>query len=145
MIKFDVKNRFSGEVQFTAEIDCDENSSTSLKTRLSVLWAIKNNANLSYSNLSGADLSDANLRYANLRDADFSGANLRYADLTIIQTNIWTIYIQKKHIRIGCEYHTVNEWLGFDHETISKMSSEALPWWKKWKPVIELTLKAMEN
>jgi hypothetical protein len=38
-------------------------------------------ANLRYANLRGADLSYADLRYANLSDADLSYANLRYANL----------------------------------------------------------------
>lgn len=33
-IKFDVTNRWSGKVQFTAEIDCDESASTSIKLGL---------------------------------------------------------------------------------------------------------------
>ena len=96
MISFQVLNRFSLEVQLTAEIDCKENESTSTKLGLAVKWAIKNKsnlryadlryANLSYANLRDADLRYADLRYANLRDAnmrsaDLSSANLRYANL----------------------------------------------------------------
>ena len=40
------------------------------------------NANLSYANLSYADLYDVNLSGANLIGANFSHANLRYADLS---------------------------------------------------------------
>lgn len=56
MIKFDVTNRFSGAVQFTAEIDCDEGASVSIKLGLAVQWAIKARANLA-----GAYLADAYL------------------------------------------------------------------------------------
>jgi hypothetical protein len=95
-MKFEIKNRFSGEIQFTAEIDCKKNESTSVKIGLAVKWAIKNSADLSsadlryadlsYANLRSADLSYADLRYAdlrsaNLRSADLSYANLRYANL----------------------------------------------------------------
>jgi len=37
MIRFAVTNRFTGDVQFTAEIDADEGSMTSIKLRLAVL------------------------------------------------------------------------------------------------------------
>ena len=76
-MKFDVLDRFSGEVKFTAEIDCDETAVPSLKLGLAVKWAIKEKANLSY-----ADLRYANLSYANLSSADLRAANLSYADLS---------------------------------------------------------------
>jgi uncharacterized protein YjbI with pentapeptide repeats len=197
-MQYEIKNRFTDEVQFTAEIDCDENESISLKVGLSVKWAIKNNANLRNANLSNADLSkadlsnadlsnanlrDANLRnadlrnanlsnadfrYANLRYADFRYANLRnanlsnadlryadlrdanlrnadllYADLRMLQTDIYTCWIQKEHIRIGCQYHKYEDWINFDDKEISKMDSGALDWWKIWKPIIMQINKTM--
>ena len=77
MIKFNVLNRFSGEVKFTAEIDCTDNASTSIKLGLAVKWAITNRANLSW-----ADLSRANLSRADLSGADLSRADLSWADLS---------------------------------------------------------------
>ena len=135
-MKYDVLNRFTGEVQFTAEIDCNENEELSIKLRLAVIWAIKNNANLSDANLYGANLRDTNLYGADLRYANLYGADLRGADLYILQTDIYTCWIQKEHIRIGCQYHSVDDWIGFDDEKISKMDKDALSWWKKWKPII---------
>jgi hypothetical protein len=81
-IKFDILNRFSGAVQFTAEIECAEDAPRSLKLGLAVRWAIKSWANLSGANLSGANLSGANLSWANLSGANLSGANLSWADLS---------------------------------------------------------------
>ena len=81
MISFQVLNRFSLEVQLTAEIDCKENESTSTKLGLAVKWAIKNKSNLRY-----ADLRYANLSYANLRDADLSSA--KNSELAIARTVI---------------------------------------------------------
>lgn len=46
MIKFDVLKRWTGEVAFTAELDCDESAAPSLKLGLAVRWAVKNGANL---------------------------------------------------------------------------------------------------
>jgi len=91
-MKFEVRNRYSGEVQFTAEIDCSEDAARSVKLGLAVIWAIENGvnlsganlsgANLSWANLSGANLSWANLYEANLYEANLSGANLSWANLT---------------------------------------------------------------
>jgi len=87
MIKFDVLNRFSGEIQFTAEIDCADSEPHSWKLRLAVQWAIKTGADLSDTDLSGADLSDtdlcgADLSGAKLRRAKLSGADLCDTDLS---------------------------------------------------------------
>jgi len=80
-MKFAVLNRFSGEVQFTADIDCDASASRSVKLGLAVKWAIENKADLRGADLRGADLRGANLSEANLREADLRGANLSGADL----------------------------------------------------------------
>ena len=81
-MKFEIKNRFSGEVQFAAEIDCKEDELTSIKIGLAVKWAINTRANLSRANLSRAYLSRANLSRANLSRANLSDANLFRANLS---------------------------------------------------------------
>jgi hypothetical protein len=85
-MKFEIKNRYSGEVQIEADIDCPDNTYYSIKLRLSVKWAIKNKKALQYADLSGAELCNADLigvdlRYADLSDAELSGANLSGANL----------------------------------------------------------------
>jgi len=82
VIKFDVKHKLSGEVLFTAEIDCKEEETTSVKLGLAVKWGVENSANLSSADLSFADLRSANLRSANLRSADLRFADLRSANLS---------------------------------------------------------------
>ncbi len=85
MIKFDVLNRFTGEVKFTAEIDCADDVPRSVKLGLAARWGYKNKdaalrgADLRGADLRGADLRDADLRDANLRDANLWGADLRGA------------------------------------------------------------------
>ena len=54
MIKFDILNRFTNTIQFTAEIDCEEGELNSVKLGLSIKRALENDANLSYANLSDA-------------------------------------------------------------------------------------------
>ena len=82
MIKFDVLNRWSGKVQFTAEIDCNADASLPVKRGLAVLWAGRTGADLTGANLTDADLSRANLTLAELAGADLSGADLSGAHLT---------------------------------------------------------------
>ena len=71
MIKFDVFNRFSGAVQFTAEIDCADDAPESVKLGLAVKWAVR-----AHASLYGASLYGANLDGANLNGANLYGANL---------------------------------------------------------------------
>ncbi len=75
-MKFDILNRFSGEVQFSAEIDCKADDLPSVKLGMAVKVALRESANLR-----SANLRSANLRSANLYGANLYGANLRSADL----------------------------------------------------------------
>ena len=89
--KYEVRNRWTGEVQFTAEIAANPDMTPSVKLGLAVQWGVKNHANLDGANLWGAYLRGANLRGADLGGADLGGAylggaylrgaNLRGADL----------------------------------------------------------------
>lgn len=60
-MKFDVKNRFSGEVQFTAEIEADDDAPARIKMGLAVKWARQTGADLRGAYLAGADLGGADL------------------------------------------------------------------------------------
>ena len=81
-MKHEIRNRFTGNVQFTAEIDCKDDASVGVKIGLAVKWAVKTGANLYGANLSGAYLSGAYLSGANLSGADLSRANLYGANLS---------------------------------------------------------------
>jgi hypothetical protein len=70
--KLEVRNRWTGNVQFTAEFETTPLMTPRVKLGLAVQWGYR----------SGADLRDADLRDADLRDADLSGADLRDADLS---------------------------------------------------------------
>ena len=71
-MKFEIKNRWSGQIIYQDEAE-------SLK--ILVLAAIKTGADLQDANLSGADLRSADLSGADLRSADLRSANLRGANL----------------------------------------------------------------
>jgi len=81
-ISFAITNRYTGAVQFTAEIECDDAAPTRVKVGLAVKWAFKDRAYLSGADLSGAYLSGANLNCANLSGAYLSGADLSGAYLS---------------------------------------------------------------
>jgi hypothetical protein len=80
-IKYDILNRFTGAVQFTAEIECGADEHPSVKLGLSVKAAIKDGARLDGANLSGASLDRANLSGASLDGARLYGASLDGANL----------------------------------------------------------------
>ena len=81
MIKFDVLNRWTMKVQFTAEIDVSETESVAVKRGAAVKWAYLEGADLKGANLEGAYLDGANLDGADLEGADLDGANLAGANL----------------------------------------------------------------
>ena len=76
MIKFSVTNRWSGDVQFTADIDCSKSDSVYLKLGLAVKWAYKTGARLVGARLDGASLVGASLDGARLDGARLDGASL---------------------------------------------------------------------
>ena len=81
-LKFPVLNRWTGAIQFAAEIDCVESDLPRVKLGLAVKWAYRSGAVLSDADLSGADLSDADLSGADLSGAVLSDADLSGADLS---------------------------------------------------------------
>ncbi|WP_241123487.1 pentapeptide repeat-containing protein [Achromobacter xylosoxidans] len=81
---FEIKNRWTGAVLFTADVP--EGTESGLIARVALEQAVEASAYLGDANLRGANLGDANLRGAdlrgaNLRGANLGGANLRGADL----------------------------------------------------------------
>ena len=129
MLKLEVKSRWSGAVQFTAEIDCDESASHSVKLGLAVKWGIKNGADLS-----GADLRDAYLRGADLRGAKFeNGTTTKLTPLQILGLT-WDVIIFDNTMKIGCQWHSLHDWQGFDDDTIKRMDVHNAPdFWAKNK------------
>ena len=163
---YEIKHRITGEILFSVEIEDAEGQSTGLG--LAIKAAIKEGADLrgadlrgaalSMTDMRGADLREANLRWSDLQGADLRGAalsmtdmrgaDLREADLrgdnlNVLQTSMWTAYIQPDYIRIGRQCHSADDWFGFSDEVIDAMSPNALAWWKRWKPTIQLIHKTL--
>ena len=153
-MKYDVINRWSGRVQFTADIDCPEDATTSVKLGLAVKWGVRNGARLTDADLTRADLTRADLTRANLTRANLTRANLTRANLTranltradltgVIGGPIclaglaWHVTITQTHIGIGCEWHTTSEWAAFDNARIARMDGCASRrFWDKHRDMI---------
>jgi hypothetical protein len=83
-IKVEIKNRFTGSVLYTADIDAATPSGLHMRAALEQATAADANladAYLAGAYLAGANLAGANLAGANLADAYLAGANLAGANL----------------------------------------------------------------
>jgi len=50
----------------------------------------------------------------------------------------YNITILDKHIQIGCELHTFDDWFSFSDKRILEMDGKrALKFWKTWKPILQ--------
>jgi uncharacterized protein YjbI with pentapeptide repeats len=99
-----VRNRWTGEVQFTAKVACEPNAPLPIKLGLAVKWAIKARADLSGADLSGADLSGADLSGADLYGADLTRANLTGADLSVANlsgANLSGAYLSRANLSVA--------------------------------------------
>ena len=90
-MKFAIRNRWTGNVQFEAEIEATDDTPLRIKIGLAVKWARKSGAKLSGADLSDADLSGANLSGAVLSGANLSGADLSGANLRSFKADFWMI------------------------------------------------------
>ena len=88
----------------------------------------------------GADLTGAYLAGAYLRGAVLTGAAYGVASMErppiLVNGLRWPVMIFDSHIKIGCELHTISEWIAFSDEEISKMDKEALDFWAQWKETL---------
>ncbi|KMM77052.1 hypothetical protein ACP93_02485 [Xanthomonas sp. NCPPB 1128] len=81
-MKFEIKKRWSGNVQYSCELSAEvAGKSYGVQLGFAVKTAAASGADLRCADLSGADLSGADLSGADLRCADLSGADLSGADL----------------------------------------------------------------
>lgn len=109
-------------------------------------------ADLSEANLCGADLSrailaDANLSRAILSRAILSGAVLwdcigNGIEVKSLQCGTYCVTYTAEILQIGSQRHEIGDWWAFDDEKIAEMDSEALDWWRVWKPILQAILAA---
>ena len=126
-MKFEIKSRWTGEVIFTDDIDCDDGASHSINLGFAVKVAVNANANLAGANLAGANLAGANLN-------GLSGLN---GWVKCIQIEDWPITYTSEVMQIGCQRHSHEEWRGFSDAEIRGMDGmKALNFWRKWRETI---------
>jgi hypothetical protein len=94
-------------------------------------------ADLRGANLRGANLTGANLRGADLRDADLTGAKGIKLPILSIQGSCHYLFYMDGKIEIGCENHTVAEWLS-DYETIGKNNGYTVEQVAEYKQYIDM-------
>jgi hypothetical protein len=110
-------------------------------------------ANLRGASLIGANLEGANLEGANLIGADLEGAYLEGAilgkdtELTkpVIQisTTPYYIFIFDNTMKIGCEFHSIKNWMSFTDSRVLEMDGRtALKWWREWRAPIQSICEA---
>ncbi len=111
-MQYAIRNRWSGAVQFTAEIDCAEDAPTYVKIGIAVRWAYRSDADLRDADLRGADLSDAFLRGAVLRGAKVDG---QIGIITAGEPNHWSAFGFVDHdtkaliVCVGCRTKEIGE------------------------------------
>ncbi|MDD3443182.1 MAG: pentapeptide repeat-containing protein [Sulfurimonas denitrificans] len=118
-------------------------------------------SNFRGSNFRGSDFSDSDFSDSDFGDSDFRGSNFRGSNFRgsnfsdskhqykignmrewkSMQLDTYMIVFNEHTLAIGCQQHTIKEWQEFTDDTISKMDTNALLWWTKWK---ELIFKAIE-
>jgi hypothetical protein len=86
-MKFDVLNRWTGSVQFTAEIECAEDEVRSVKLGLAVKWAFANGASLDGARLDGARLDGASLVGARLDERALRPIRADFFDILLRARN----------------------------------------------------------
>ena len=105
--KYEIKNRFTGEVLFSCDIP--EGMESGMIARHALETAIANGANLE-------DAKNAPVIISGLR---------------------WTVHISGTGMmRIGCQNHSVEAWKNFTDEEIKRMDGDALDFWNKYKTML---------
>jgi len=72
-----------------------------------------------------ADLRGASLRGAYLCHVNLSGARGNRREVKSIHTIKYDVVWTDTVLAIGCEQHTIDEWLTFDEDRIADMASDA--------------------
>ncbi|MEB4589998.1 hypothetical protein VSS37_03310, partial [Candidatus Thiothrix sp. Deng01] len=64
-------------------------------------------------------------------------ADVFYATPSVATSN-YMIFATCTHIKIGCQFHSLKDWLSFNDRRIAEMDGKrALKFWKLWKPILQ--------
>ena len=100
---------------------------------------------LRWADLRGADLRNVDLQWTDLRGVDFRGADLRGAGLIVIQLPIWTVYVLKETVLIGCQHLTHADWLSMSETEIDRLSDLALEFYRQYKDLIIAAMDCLKD
>jgi uncharacterized protein YjbI with pentapeptide repeats len=79
-----------------------------------------------------ADLSDADLR-----NADLNRCRGNRKEINSIHAGTYHILFTDKIMAIGCQQHSIQDWMSFDGIRIQGMDGDnATNFWKVWKPIL---------
>lgn len=62
--------------------------------------------------------------------------NSQFENIIQLSNLNWIISFNSKYMAIGCQFHSIKFWKTASNETIAKMDSNALEFWKKYKDSI---------
>jgi hypothetical protein len=95
------------------------------------LWGVNlTGADLCRANLWGVNLKDANLPNTNLTDIRFMECIGNNKEIKSLQIGKWQVNLCGNQLSIGCEQHSVDDWLEFTDMHINAMDADALAWWQ---------------
>jgi hypothetical protein len=157
-MNIEIKNRFNNNIIVVGEYESIKDALE--KNRDADLIG----ANLIGADLRGANLRDADLRGANLRDADLIGANLIGADLrgaNLIDANlrgangitlpvfniigsVHSLFFMDDKIKIGCEDHSVEEWVN-NYKEIGENNDYSLEQIEEYRKYIFMIAEFIKN
>ena len=112
---FEVRNRFTSKVQFTAKIEADPSVPFGIRLGLAVKWGLANKADLAGADLAGADLAGANLARANLARALIKGEVVArlFASVQRLEDpytfHAFELEVGGVKIMAGCRWFTLSE------------------------------------
>jgi hypothetical protein len=154
-VRYNILDRFTKEIRFAAIIDCDASCDTASKIGTAVDYAIDNKISLIGTDLKGGFLGDIDLTGIDMRGADLRGAYMNDSakgaimkgadisitaldnELRVLTTDIWTCYIAKDCIQIGCKFFMADELFNLSDEEVASINTYALTWWEVWKPIVK--------
>jgi hypothetical protein len=84
----------------------------------------------------GADLVDVTISKPNGEKITLKNTPLQILGLK------WIVIIFDKDMRIGCEFHSIQDWWLFNDDRISKMDEHALTFWRANKAMLQAICKA---
>jgi hypothetical protein len=114
-MKQEIRDRWSGEIKFTAEIEANPTMPLGVRIGLAVKWAIKTGADLTGANLTRADLTRADLTRADLTGAKVHGEEIKRLIASASRSDGYVFYAFEMmaggvKIMAGCRWFTPKEY-----------------------------------